>query len=90
MSTQLDLSQLVKTCSACPTQWEGPVPGVGKIYFRYRWGGASVWRHPDENAELFAHGGEDIYHGSHGDGLDGFMEDEQVFAILHEVLEPYT
>jgi hypothetical protein len=37
------VSELRRTCLACPSQWGGKIDERGSIYIRYRWGLLRVW-----------------------------------------------
>lgn len=38
----LTLTELEKTCQACPSQWEGRLDDGRHVYVRYRWGTLQV------------------------------------------------
>lgn len=74
------------TCDACPTQAEGRTSDGRAFYFRYRSGrwtlrvsrpGGDVWQ---------AVKGEIIAEGERGDGLGGWMDEDDVRAIVSEHL----
>ncbi len=89
--------ELIQTCSACPSQWEGRVvEGMGDeldgdmdvagrpVYIRYRWGFLSV-RLGKVDGDLWdaADGGE-ILGKQVGDKLHGEMEQEELATHLAE------
>lgn len=69
------VTELRRTCYACPSQWEGATEDGEHVYIRYRWGflSASV-------------GKDDVYGGKHGDSLDGNMSDADMMKALSGVL----
>lgn len=88
MTTYNDIVEIdEKTCSACPTQWEGKLNDGRSFYFRYRWGGArlSVAETVDD-----AVGGRGVNaHAAIGSGLDGVLNDDEyreVFVRLYNEL----
>lgn len=85
----MKLSRLEKTCEACPTQWVGFTPDGIPVYFRYRWGYASVYvgDKPSENISDAVNGIQ-VYGRTHGDGLHGIMEDAVVLGILESLPQP--
>ncbi len=78
---------LKKTCTACPSQWEGTLEDGRVIYARYRWGELSVGVGGDID-EAVHNGWTDALHADQvGDGLDGFMDFEELKANLYGLLE---
>jgi hypothetical protein len=79
---------LNKTCSACPAQWEGTLEDGRTIYARYRGGALSVGI-GDGLDEAIENGWTDqaLYADYVGDGLDGFMDFEELSAHLYGLLE---
>ena len=65
------VDNLVKTCSACPSQWEGTTKCGKSIYIRYRWGSLTL----DID-------GETIYSSSKGNSLDGYLDDSEMREAL--------
>lgn len=65
---------LKKTCSVCPSQWEGQLEDGRYVYARYRWGHLSV-RSSTESIDDAVRAGEEIFEGSPegADSLDGVM-----------------
>ncbi len=69
------IQTLEMTCDACPSQWEGTTIKGRKIYIRYRWGYLRV----DID-------GKTIYMKSHGDGLDGMMDTDDMLKHVKSFL----
>jgi hypothetical protein len=84
----LRLVTLKKTCIACPSQWEGTLNDGRAIYARYRYGELSVGVGNDVN-EAVRNGMSDqaLYADHIGDGLDGFMDFQELKVHLHGLLE---
>ena len=86
-------SQLIKTCDACPSQWEGMLNTGQSIYCRYRHGQLRI--HVSKNvlneSEKDDMGlsalldGYIIHQDSNGGEFDGFMLDEELYIILHKI-----
>ncbi|MGV1049105.1 MAG: hypothetical protein ACOYD4_11345 [Solirubrobacterales bacterium] len=79
---------LRKTSLACPSQWEGVLDDGRAVYARYRHGGLSVGL-GDEVQDAIGNGMSDraLYSDYVGDGLDGFMDVEELKVHLHGLLE---
>lgn len=82
------LVSLKNTCIACPSQWEGTLEDGRAIYARYRHGELSVGIGKDIN-EAVRNGMSDqaLYTDDIGNGLDGFMDFQELKAQLHGLLE---
>lgn len=46
------VTELTKTCDACPAQWEGRTEDGGWVYVRFRWGGLRVGFGPTLDAAV--------------------------------------
>lgn len=79
---------LKKTSLACPSQWEGMLEDGRIIYARYRHGELSVGVGDDiEGAVRNGMSDQAFYAGNIGDGLDGFMDFDELKIQLHGLLE---
>jgi hypothetical protein len=79
---------LKKTCLACPSQWEGVLDDGRAVYARFRHGHLSVGTGETvKGAVENAMSGEAVYDGEIGDGLDGFMDFEELKAHLRGLIE---
>lgn len=84
----LGLATLTRTCLACPTQWEGTLDDGRAIYVRYRHGELSVGIGGDiDDAVRNGMSDQALYAADIGDGLDGFMDEEELRAHLQGLLE---
>jgi hypothetical protein len=82
------VTALKKTCTACPAQWEGTLDDGRALYIRYRWGGLSVGAGKDiDDAVKNRWGDKALFEENVGDGLDGYMDFEELKAHLHGLLE---
>ena len=76
------VTELVQTCPASPSQWEGRTAQGQRVYIRYRWGCGRL----DID-------GQTVYRWDTGDGLDGLLETEALrrhlagVAVLPAVVE---
>lgn len=79
---------LKKTCIACPSQWEGILKDGRVVYARYRHGELSAGVGDDVD-EAIRNGMSDqaLFADYVGDGLDGFMDFEELKAHLYGLLE---
>lgn len=84
----LKLATLKRTCIACPSQWEGTLEDGRAIYARYRHGELSVGIGTDVS-EAVRSGMSDqaLFTDDIGDGLDGFMDIQELRAHLRGLLE---
>lgn len=82
------LVALKKTCTACPSQWEGALEDGRAIYARYRRGELSVGVGVGIDKAV-GNGMTDqaLYADYIGDGLDGYMDFEELKVHLHGLLE---
>ncbi len=79
---------LKKTCLACPSQWEGALDDGRAVYARFRHGHLSVGiGETVEEAIDDAMSDQALYEGEIGDGLDGFMDFEELKAHLRGLIE---
>lgn len=69
------VTELRRTCFACPSQWEGATEDGEHVYIRYRWGFLSA-----------TIGKDDVYGDRHGDSLDGNMSDADMMKALSGVM----
>lgn len=76
----MEITNLVQTCGACPSQWEALTDDGRGVYVRYRWGYLSICvsNQPGE------HGleGREVYSVKMGDNLDGLIDWEVVAPII--------
>lgn len=75
--------KIIRTCFACPSQWEGEFSNGDKLYIRYRWGYLSVRRDSQD-----AVNGEEIFGEQVGDGLDGVLRYEDLKSIVKNIEFP--
>lgn len=79
---------LKKTCLACPSQWEGTLADGRTVYARFRHGHLSVGiGETVSGAVENAMSDQALYEGEIGDGLDGFMDFEELKAQLRGLIE---
>lgn len=78
MSTDL---RIVKTCGACPVQYDIHLPDGRYVYFRYRHGYLSLelYRREEDfgGRRALAEFGEQM-----GEAFDGFMDDDEAMGII--------
>jgi hypothetical protein len=84
----LRVAALKRTCTACPSQWEGALEDGRTVYARYRHGELSVGV-GDDIDDAVRNGMSDraLYADHVGDGLDGFMDFEELKVHLYGLLE---
>ena len=85
---RLKVIALKSTSIACPSQWEGTLEDGRAIYARYRHGALSVGV-GDDIGEAVRNSGSDnaLFTDYVGDGLDGFMDLEELERHLFALLE---
>ncbi len=80
--------ELKRTCTACPSQWEGTLTDGRVIYARYRHGALSVGIGDDIDQAVHSGWTDDaIYADYVGDGFDGYMDFEELRTHLYGLLE---
>jgi hypothetical protein len=77
------VSEIRRTCLACPAQWEGETES-GNVYIKFRWGHLSVRLGPTIEEAV---GGRSIFEWDDADGQNGFMEYDELKRIAVGVLE---
>lgn len=77
---------LEQTCSACPSQWEGQLDDGRWLYARYRGGFLSIRLGDSLDEAISAYGPDALYESQCGDGLDGFMETDELRRHLAGLL----
>lgn len=84
----LRVTELTKTCEACPAQWEGRTNDGRTVYVRYRWGYLSVRvsEQPTDNVDDAVRG-EEIFGRQLGDEYDGEILYHQVQRQTAGVVE---
>jgi hypothetical protein len=74
------VTQLTRTCDACPAQWEGLVSDGRHVYVRYRWGYLSVRVSEDVNPtdRFAAVDGPEVFGAELGDEFHGYLSFEEL------------
>ncbi len=81
MKKKFKIKSCVKTCSACPSQWDLYTTMGQYIYARYRWGGLTLTLNMGKpNSEV-------IYHKGIGDGWDGVLSTSELKKHTRSVLD---
>jgi len=78
----IEVRDLVKTCEACPAQWEFRTNGDRPVYVRYRSGYLSICIGPPGAHASEAVMGTEVLGATLGHGYDGCLEWETVEAAL--------
>ena len=79
---------LEKTCTACPSQWEGTLGDGRTLYVRYRGGALSVGVGQGIDEAVRNSSSAATFFSEHvGDGLDGFMDFEELRTHLYGLLD---
>ena len=78
-----DLKNVVKTCTACPAQWDAETPDGRAVYIRYRSSNFSI--HLARQRGEDALDGPEIFYHDTDRGLDGYMEWDEVCEIAKDV-----
>jgi hypothetical protein len=83
-----NVEKVVKTCDACPSQWEITLEDGRMVYVRFRWGNFSAYisKEPTTDISEAVLGDTLLYCENISDGLDGYLDDEQMIEILSEKL----
>ena len=70
--------KMVRTCFACPSQWDGWDAEGTYYYFRYRWGELRV-----DKEEIFS----TVWEGSIGDSFDGSLSYDELKNALGDAFD---
>ena len=68
------LKEIIMTCAACPSQWEGVTISGQPVYIRYRFGYLSVKIGSIGSDVMSAVTGDEIYGQQIGDEYDGSID----------------
>jgi hypothetical protein len=84
----LKVLTLTKTCLACPSQWEGTLDDGRVVYARFRHGHLGVGIGDTVKAAVDnAMSDQALYDAELSDGLDGFMDFEELKGHLRGLLD---
>lgn len=83
MAQMVKITEIRRTCFACPAQWEGKTDS-GYVYIRFRWGTLAV-RSGSTIKDAIA--GPTIFEWQDTDGYGGFMEYDELKKITAGVLD---
>lgn len=72
----IEVDELLMTCGACPSQWEGVTDEGKRLYIRYRWGYLRI----DLDDET-------IYGSQVGDEMDGYMDYKELKSLTKDILD---
>lgn len=73
---KIKIVELIQTCGACPSQWDGITKDGGSVYIRFRHGSLRV--------EL---NGDSIFHYSDNRVADGSMDTDEMMEITSQVIK---
>lgn len=79
----INIKYLLKTCMACPAQWEGETKDGKPIYIRYRWGYLSF--RLGEKGQTNVCGYKELFGRQLGDDLDGSLETNKMLKIIKSI-----
>jgi len=83
----IKIVRLVKTCEACPSQWDTWDADGREIYIRYRWGWLTVVRaSASKPNDPLGKDAEEIFVSKIGNGFDGDMDESQLEDATQDVL----
>lgn len=83
MGSMVKITEIRRTCFACPAQWEGKTES-GYVYIRFRWGGLTV-RSGSTVKDAIAR--PPIFEWHDTDGFGGFMEYDELKELTSGVLD---
>jgi len=81
----MKVKTIIKTCGACPSQWEGHLEDGRMFYARYRWGalGISLSEYPTD--DVFIAMDNNIYNEQLSDGLDGVLDEDELKTEMEKL-----
>ncbi len=77
------VTRLVRTCNACPSQWDGTLDDGRLFYARYRFGGFSLRISNTPGADPHDDG-EEVMDEEIGGEYDGDMTDEEMQRLTQD------
>jgi len=81
----MEVKNIIQTCGACPSQWEGKLVDGRMFYARYRHGSLAIELSKDITDDVYdAIGGELIYHETLGDPYDGVLDQSELIDKMEE------
>ena len=83
----MEVTEIIQTCGACPSQWEGSLKDGRMFYARYRWGVLTIELSKQPTNDVYMAMGEDgnlIYNEQLGDGLDGVLGQAELVEKMEE------
>lgn len=83
MSSMVKITEIRRTCFACPAQWEGKTES-GYVYIKFRWGSLTV-RSGSTIKDAIA--GPSVFEWHDTDGFGGFMEYDELKRLTSGVLD---
>jgi hypothetical protein len=83
MGSMVKITEIRRTCFACPSQWEGKTES-GYVYIKFRWGTLAV-RSGSTIKDAIA--GPTIFEWQDNDDYGGFMEYDELRKLTEGVLE---
>jgi hypothetical protein len=80
----MKVTEIRKTCFACPAQWEGKTDS-GYVYIRFRWGTLAVRSGSTVKAAI---AGPTVFEWHDTDSYGGFMDYDEMKKLTAGVLDP--
>lgn len=81
MKRKYKVKKCVKTCSACPSQWDIHTTDGEYIYARYRWGGLTLTLNFRQSDSVV------IFSAGVGGCLDGDMSTDELKELTASILD---
>lgn len=80
--------KVVKTCDACPSQWELTLDDGRMVYVRFRWGNLNAYISKTATTDISEalYGDTLLSCQNLSDSLDGYLEETKMIEILSEKL----
>ena len=83
----ITVAKVMKTCDACPSQWEGTTDAGKVVYVRYRWGYLSISIGDTMTQAIRREGPENsVFEKEIGNGLDGFITYDELMEHTRGVI----
>lgn len=86
------IKDVIKTCDACPSQWEAKTEDGRPVYIRYRCGHLTVrvGRSQDESVPYIISHYEPVFFGQIGGNFDGYLTDLEMRDLVNLITEDVT
>jgi len=81
----MKVKNIVQTCGACPSQWEGTIEDGRMFYARYRWGTLTIQISKKPTNDVYDAMDETLYSKEIGNEYDGVMSQADLMETMVKI-----